>query len=159
VSGSRSFGKRILVAEDGYLLAEMICDLLRDLGMEPIGPTSRLAEACRVAREFTLDGAVLDVKMGDELCFPAASLLKLRGIPYMFLTGCSTSQIPLEFRGAPLVQKPFTIEELAAVLAPPPASSTLVVSTSRLSIFSGFRRRSGPIVNPATGAMSGETED
>ena len=43
-------GQKILVAEDGFLLAEVISDYLRDWGMEPIGPVSRLQEACRVAR-------------------------------------------------------------------------------------------------------------
>jgi CheY-like chemotaxis protein len=119
-------GRRILVAEDGYLLAEVIVDHLRDWGLEPIGPVGRLEEACRCAREHALDGAVLDVRLGDALCFTAAAILKARGIPFVFLTGYDGKvQIPLDFRGAPLIHKPFEVDELKDavgwMLAPAPS--------------------------------------
>jgi DNA-binding response OmpR family regulator len=107
-----AYRRKILVAEDGYLLAEVICDLLRDSGVEPIGPVGRLEEACRIARERALDGAVLDVRLGDALCFPAAAILKARGIPLVFLTGYDENMLPLNFRGAPLIHKPFEVDEL-----------------------------------------------
>jgi CheY-like chemotaxis protein len=116
-------GQKILVAEDGFLLAEVISDYLRDWGMEPIGPVSRLQEACRVAQQGALDGALLDVKLGDELSFPAAWILKMRGIPFVFLTGYSGgTRIPVAFREVRLIEKPFEAEELRQALgALPPA--------------------------------------
>jgi hypothetical protein len=55
------------------LLSEAISDWLRDIGIEPVGPVGRLQEACYLARERALDGALLDIKLRTELCFPAAS--------------------------------------------------------------------------------------
>jgi CheY-like chemotaxis protein len=119
-------GQKILVAEDGFLLAEVISDYLRDWGMEPIGPVSRLQEACRVAQQGALDGALLDVKLGDELSFPAAWILKMRGIPFVFLTGYSAnSRIPVAFREVPLIEKPFAAEDLKQALASLPFARSM----------------------------------
>jgi DNA-binding response OmpR family regulator len=119
-------GRRILVAEDGYLLAEVICDCLRDWGMEPLGPVSRLQDACCLAQQGALDGAVLDVKLGDELSFPVAWILRMRGIPFVFLTGYSgNTRIPLPFREAPLIEKPFAAEDLREALGALPLAQSM----------------------------------
>jgi CheY-like chemotaxis protein len=113
VTTSRSVRGRILVAEDGYLLAEAVSDCLRDIGIEPVGPVGQRQEACYLARERALDGALLDIKLRTELCFPAASILLARGIPFTFVTGYNDkSSIPLALRGTPLVHKPFEDDEL-----------------------------------------------
>src|SRR5262249_16280923 len=52
-------GGKILVAEDNYLLGEVVCDFLRECGLEPVGPFATVEEACQVARHHPLDGAVL----------------------------------------------------------------------------------------------------
>jgi CheY-like chemotaxis protein len=114
---------KILVAEDSYLLAEVIGDYLRDCGMEPVGPVGRLEEACNFARERALDAAVLDVKLGDFLCFPVASVLVSRGIPFVFFTGYSgKALIPPAFREAPLVCKPCDAEALVEAINSLPAA-------------------------------------
>jgi DNA-binding response OmpR family regulator len=114
VNTSPSHGRgKILVAEDSYLLAEVIGDFLRDFGMEPVGPVGRLQGACDLARERALDGALLDIKLGDHLCFPVASILLSRGIPFVFISGWSNKAlIPLEFRGVPVILKPFEADDL-----------------------------------------------
>ena len=93
-------------------MAELISNCLRDWGLETLGPTGRLGEACKLAREHAMVGAVLDVRLGDALCFPAAAILKARGIPLVFLTGYDENMLPLNFRGAPLIHKPFEVDEL-----------------------------------------------
>jgi DNA-binding NarL/FixJ family response regulator len=64
--------KKILSVEDGYLLAEEIAASLRNCGMEPVGPVGRLEEACRMARERALDGALLDIKLNGDVSFAYA---------------------------------------------------------------------------------------
>jgi CheY-like chemotaxis protein len=119
-------GQRILVAEDSYLLAEVIGDHLRDWGMEPVGPVSRLEEACQLAHQGALDGAVLDVKLGDALSLPVAWSLRMRGIPFVFLTGYSAnSRIPVAFREVPLIEKPFAAEDLKKALASLPFARSM----------------------------------
>ena len=114
---ARGAGEKILVIEDAFLLRELVCDYLLDCGLEPVGPASRLQEGCNLARERELDGAILDVKLREGPSFPIAAILKARGIPFVFVTGYhERSQIPPEFRSAPLVCKPFDDDELGAAL-------------------------------------------
>jgi DNA-binding response OmpR family regulator len=114
--------KKILIVEDGYLLAEAIADSVRSCGMEPVGPVGRLEQACRMARERALDGALLDVRLNGDVSFPVASILRMRGIPFIFLTGYENQQIPLDFRGAPVLPKPFEIDELKEAIASLPSA-------------------------------------
>ena len=110
-------GGRILVAEDQFLLADVVCEFLRECGLTPVGPAAELKEASRLARHCALDGAVLDFKLGDDLCLPVCTILAARRVPFLFLTGYGElSLIPLEFRGAPLVCKPFVSNEMQGAL-------------------------------------------
>ena len=111
-------GAKILVIEDNYLQAEVVSDFLRDCGLEPVGPAGRLEETCELARGRPLDGALLDVKLRENLCFPMCTILAARKIPFIFLTGYrQSSLIPPELCAAPLVCKPFREDELGAALA------------------------------------------
>jgi CheY-like chemotaxis protein len=110
--------KKILIVEDNYLLAELISNLARDCGFEPVGPTGQLQEGCRLAREKAFDGALLDVKLGRDFCYPIASILKVREIPFLFVTGwCDSSLLPVEFRDVARLRKPFENDEVRAALA------------------------------------------
>jgi len=110
-------GSRILVVEDNYLLAEVICDFVIECGMQPVGPAAGLETGLVYARETSLDGAILDINLDGRLCFPICSVLAQRGIPFCFLTGYShLAMVPQQFRGAPLVSKPFEPEEMRSVI-------------------------------------------
>ena len=110
-------GSRILVVEDNYLLAEVICDFVADCGMQPVGPAAGLDTGLVYAGEAPLDAAILDINLDGRLCFPICGLLAQRGIPFCFLTGYShLSLIPQQFRRAPLISKPFEPDELRSVI-------------------------------------------
>lgn len=110
-------GGRILVVEDNYLFAELVCDFLRDGKLVPIGPALSLEAALPLARSAALDGAVLDLNLASVLSLPVCHALTARGIPFLFLTGMSDlSLIPVEFRAAPMISKPFDTGELTAAL-------------------------------------------
>ena len=86
------FGKacangRILVAGDSLLVADLVCDALREHGYSIVGPAGDLATACELAQTADLDGAVLDFKLDNDFCFPVAVHLKARGVPFIALTG------------------------------------------------------------------------
>jgi CheY-like chemotaxis protein len=111
-------GAKILVVEDNYLQAEVVSDFLSDCGLEPVGPAGRLEEACELAQGRPLDGALLDMKLDGNLCFPVCTILAARKIPFIFLTGYrQPSLIPPEFSAVPLVCKPFSEDDLVAALA------------------------------------------
>lgn len=110
-------GSRILVVEDNYLLAEVVCDFVTDCGMEPVGPAPGLETGLVYAREAPIDGALLDINLGDRLSFPICAVLAERNIPFAFLTGYShLSLIPHAYRSAPLVAKPFDPDELRGII-------------------------------------------
>jgi DNA-binding response OmpR family regulator len=110
-------GGNVLVAEDNFLLAEVVCDFLQECNLMPVGPAGRVDEASRLARERPLDGAVLDLKLGNHFCFPICGILSGRRIPFIFLTGYGErAPIPLEFGAAPVVGKPFEVREMKVAL-------------------------------------------
>lgn len=79
--------RRILVADDSLLMADQICDSLEENGYSIVGPAGSVQAACALARAADFDGAVLDLKLGQDLCLPIATLLKARSIPFVVLTG------------------------------------------------------------------------
>ncbi|MFO1080100.1 MAG: response regulator [Reyranellaceae bacterium] len=111
-------GGRVLVAEDNILLAEVICDFLRECGLEPVGPATTIGDAVAAAQDEPIDGAVLDLRLGRHFCFPACSTLMARRVPFLFLTGYGDlSMIPVELRAVPLICKPFDSAEMKSALA------------------------------------------
>ena len=92
-------------------MADVVTEVLRECGLEPIGPVGRLA------RERALDGAILDINLNGRPCFPVCAVLSARRIPFIFLTGYPGAPVPVEYRGAPLVAKPFEPTEMNEVLA------------------------------------------
>lgn len=111
-------GLRVLIVEDNFLVAEAVRELFEDAGCVIVGPVPRLDEALRYAESTALDGAILDINLAGEFCFPAASVLRRRNVPFVFLTGYGEANlIPPEFRDVPRLSKPFDALEVAQVAA------------------------------------------
>jgi len=110
-------GLRILVVEDMLLVAEVIEWELRDRGCRVVGPAARLEQGLALATSAELDGALLDVNLAGERCFPIADELEKRSIPYVFLTGYGESGIPPAYQRAPRLVKPFRPQALVDVVA------------------------------------------
>jgi len=70
-----------------------------------IGPVPMLARGLALETTEHLDGALLDINLAGERCFPIAEALKVRDIPFAFLTGYVDFGTPPEYRGAPLLAK------------------------------------------------------
>jgi DNA-binding response OmpR family regulator len=110
-------GLRILLVEDNFLVAEHLRGMLSDHGCVVVGPVPHVASALDLLRDGDrLDGAVLDINLNGEYCFPLAKALETRSVPFLFLTGYDDrTMIPLEFRGVPYLGKPVDEAELVAV--------------------------------------------
>ncbi len=111
-------GLRILVVEDMLLVAEVIVDELTDLGCNVVGPASRLQQGLALATGEQFDCALLDVNLAGERCFPIADALTARGVPFVFLTGYGDAGIPLQYRSAPRLAKPFYADDLERMIVP-----------------------------------------
>ena len=107
---------RILVVEDTLMLAEVLVDQLEDHGCQVVGPAAQLKSGLELARSEVLDGALLDVNLNGERCFPIAEVLTQRGIPFAFLTGYGDHAILPEFHKVPRLSKPYPASDLAKLL-------------------------------------------
>ncbi len=106
--------KRVLVVEDEWLIADELENMLGALGYEILGPVPRGDAALALIAGGVPDAAILDISLDGHYSFPvAAELIRLK-IPFLFLSGYTLSDIPAEFRNAPLLQKPVSLDILAA---------------------------------------------
>ena len=110
-------GKRILIVEDETLITMLFEDILGDLGCEVVGPALNLRQAIDLAQTAAIDAAVLDLNLAGEPSFPAASILRDRGVPIVLSSGYGSSGLPTEWKDFPTLPKPFTAEQVADVLA------------------------------------------
>ncbi len=116
-TGGSLQGRRILVVEDEYILAEDLCGGLEEAGAEVIGPVATVAAAlARVAAEDRIDGAVLDVNLHGVKVFPVADALRQRGTPFVFATGYVTGDLPAAYAGVRCCEKPYDARLCAALL-------------------------------------------
>lgn len=105
-------GRRILIAEDGFALAAMLETVLTTFGCRVVGPVGRLEDALALARERPLDGALLDVSLGEDDSFALADTLLGRRVPVILVTGRRPDELPPRFQELPVVGKPFDMARL-----------------------------------------------
>ena len=80
---------RVLVAEDDPLIALGLCERLRSLGHEPVGPAANGEEAIELARENPPDLYLFDIEMPNVDGLEAAATLAADGLrrPVVVVTG------------------------------------------------------------------------
>ena len=97
------------------MIGIMMRDLLVGYGVFVVGPCCTLQEALSEARgEF--DCAFLDLNLSGEYVYPLASQLAERGIPFAFVTGYGGESVDPSYAGAPVLQKPITLESVGLEL-------------------------------------------
>ena len=107
---------RILIVEDEPFIALTLEDMLEELGFSLAGTVSQVGEALDLIGREPVDCALLDVNLGAEKIDPVADLLASRGCPFIFTTGYGRSGIPNAHAERPVLQKPFRMDDLAAIL-------------------------------------------
>jgi DNA-binding response OmpR family regulator len=105
-------GRRILVVEDETLIAMEIEATLEALGCDIVGPVGTLETALQLAREMTLDAAILDVTIRGGKSYSVANELLSRDIPFALANGYGDWALPGAMRDCPRLTKPFTAAEL-----------------------------------------------
>ena len=110
-------GRRILVVDDEYLIADDLAALLRGAGAEVIGPAASLPKAMRLASDTQhFDAAVLDINLRGEMSYAAADALLEKGTPLLFLSGYSAASLPERFRNIRQLIKPHASAQLIEAL-------------------------------------------
>lgn len=108
--------RRILIVEDGALVADELAHLLERWGYEIAGPAPRLRVAEELVRRESIDGALLDINLNGEEVFPLAQWLHDHDVPFIFLTGYHDAMLPDRFADNPRLNKPCRPHRLEAEL-------------------------------------------
>jgi CheY-like chemotaxis protein len=90
-------GRRILIVEDEYLVAETLSDVLSEAGASLYGPIG------------WVDEAVAFVQQNDALIE--------RGVRFVFITGYDGAALDAAYQHHPRCEKPFQVQAILAALA------------------------------------------
>lgn len=117
------FGKtmRILIVEDDPILALLNAEALEEEGHEIVGPAHDEIEALRLAKDFPVDVAFVDINLsGKEEGIEVANFLrKQHGIFSLFVTGQVVAASERGAESIGVLSKPYSLDDLikAAVIA------------------------------------------
>jgi CheY-like chemotaxis protein len=110
---------RILVAADQAPLVLHLQRILRDAGYRAVGPAESVEDAERLAQRLPLDGAVIDLDLGDGAVAIADRLVR-NGIALVWLTARPTegslAPRPHRHERVPAVTKPVNGADLIEAL-------------------------------------------
>ena len=109
-------GRRVLVVEDEYYLADDLVRALRARGADVVGPMPSLERAVAAASSEAIDFAVIDLNLKGDHGFPVADALADRRVPFVFATGYDEAVIPERHRDVKRWEKPFDMDALLADL-------------------------------------------
>ncbi len=110
-------GRRVLVVEDDYFLADDMKNELTRAGAKVVGPVGRVADALRlVASGEPLDAAVLDINLGGQMVYSVADALRVRDVPFVFTTGYDAAAIPADYAAVRRYEKPVQPAKLGEAL-------------------------------------------
>jgi len=109
-------GRRILIVEDEPLIGMVLTDYLEDASCSVVGPVQSADKALQMANEETADAALVDGNLAGRRVDQIVAALKARGIPFAFVTGYGREALPPGFDDAPIVEKPFTQEQVISTL-------------------------------------------
>ncbi|MBW0006547.1 MAG: response regulator [Sphingomonas sp.] len=110
-------GKRVLLIEDEYYIADEVRRILEDLGAEIVGPVASVQTANAALDEGAFDCAVLDLNLHGESAIPVAERLAAEGRSFAIATGYGSPAVPEGLRNVPRIEKPFDPQALIELLA------------------------------------------
>jgi CheY-like chemotaxis protein len=108
--------RSVLIAEDEGMVALLMEDLVRELGVGDIHICSTVAAAREIAKVADIDCAVLDLRLSDGSGLEIADILAERGIPFVFSTGSARDVVEDRHGDRPWLAKPFTDDAFKTLL-------------------------------------------
>ena len=108
--------RSVLIVEDEGMVAMLMEDLVRELGVRDIHICSTVAAAREIAKIADIDCAVLDLRLTDGSALEIADILATRGIPFVFSTGSTRDSVEDRHGDRPWLSKPFTDDAFKTIL-------------------------------------------
>jgi DNA-binding response OmpR family regulator len=112
--GGESWGIRVLVVEDDFLIAMDTSRTLAEAGFEVVGPARSVAVSLKLIANC--DVAVLNFMLGNETSEPIARKLQAVGKPFVVLSGYPADKLPPLLAGATILTKPCPADEFVAAV-------------------------------------------
>lgn len=109
-------GHNILIVEDEPLIAMMLEDFLESMGHKVSGTCDSVSQALAETDKGGFDLAILDVNLKGESVWPVAAALRKKGTPFVLASGGHVEPPPPEFKNAPMIEKPFTIDRVTPII-------------------------------------------
>src|SRR5262249_4526422 len=69
---------RILVLEDNCMMADSLCELIRNSGYDAAGAVGRIDTAFEFLEQREIDGAIVDINLHGDMSFPVCHELQRR---------------------------------------------------------------------------------
>ena len=110
-------GKRILIVEDEPLIGLDLESAIKDCDGIVVGVVSTVAAAKQAVEIETLHGAILDLRLKNELALPIMEQLAGRNIPFVIHSGQADHSIAAAWPSVPIINKPALPESIIAALA------------------------------------------
>ncbi len=107
---------RILIVEDESVTAMELTWQIEDAGHCVVGPEKFVEEAFKALARCRIDLALLVIGVAGANVFPVARKLATTGVPFVFITGCPVSPLPIEYRGRPRLGKPYALPALLSLI-------------------------------------------
>lgn len=110
-------GRKILVVEDEWLIAQHLSMCLEDMGCDVVGPVSGVEDAIEKIADEEIDCALLDANLNGTTSAPIVDALMAATVPFIIVTGYGGLELPTAaMDSAPRLNKPFAEHELRAAL-------------------------------------------
>ncbi len=108
---------RVLVVEDDAMIGMLLVEMLEQMGHGICAIEATEADAVAAADRYHPDLVIADARLGDGSGISAVEeMLRIRPVPYMFVSGDSMASIKARRPGAVVVQKPFHEADLAKAI-------------------------------------------
>jgi len=119
--------RRVLVVEDDPVVAMVVEDTLRGMGLDVLIDLS-LGDALKEIDASEFDAALIDVGLRGENARPVMLALLERGVPFAVMSGGDLSALAAEFPQICMVSKPLDMKSLEQIVlellrAPPPSGN------------------------------------
>ena len=110
-------GRRVLIVEDDYFIADEVADHFMRQGAIILGPVGSVDDAMSlVSATAGIDAALLDINLHGEMAYRIADALIERGVPFVFATGYDRAVIPDRYADVPRCPKPVAYRDVAKAL-------------------------------------------
>lgn len=108
-------GRRILLIEDDWFIADALASLLDAEGVDIVGPAATLEEAQRLAETQAFDLAVVDLNLGGVRADPLVERLTRSSVPVIVVSAYETHEFTDKVFAT--LQKPVAATALIRALA------------------------------------------